>query len=116
MKISEFFSKNELACKCCGELHANVSHYLIPALERIRELAKKPIIVTSGYRCLRRNTAIGGAKRSTHMSGLGADIKAKGMTAEELYKLIDSDPKLRMGGLKLYPSWVHFDLGNYRRW
>lgn len=43
-------------------------------LDPIREVTG-PIIITSGYRTERLNTAIGGATRSDHLSGRAADIK-----------------------------------------
>ena len=44
-------------------------------LEKIRTEYGKPIIVSSGYRCPKLNTKIGGAKNSDHMYGAAADIR-----------------------------------------
>ena len=46
------------------------------------------IIVTSGFRCLELNTAIGGSKTSAHMLGLAADIKCPRLTPLELAQFI----------------------------
>lgn len=43
-------------------------------MERIRALLGKPIIVTSGYRCLELNTAIGSKPSSAHVLGLACDF------------------------------------------
>ena len=45
-------------------------------LEPIRQAFGQPIVVNSGYRCRQLNIAVGGAKRSFHLSGRAADIVA----------------------------------------
>ena len=57
---------------------------LAQTLEKVREAIRKPIMVTSAYRCEAVNSAIGGAKNSQHMQGLAADIKVPGMTPYEV--------------------------------
>ncbi len=49
---------------------------LCAALDTIRDAVKRPIIVSSGYRCPALNAAIGGALHSAHMDGRAADIVA----------------------------------------
>ena len=44
-------------------------------LEPLRMAAAKPIIISSGYRCLELNKAVGGVSTSNHLSGYAADIK-----------------------------------------
>ena len=46
-------------------------------MEPIRQRYGKPIIVTSGYRCLKLNTIIGGASSSQHIQGTAIDFKPK---------------------------------------
>lgn len=43
-------------------------------LQPLRDLLKKPIHVTSGYRSLALNIAVGGTSSSQHISGNAADI------------------------------------------
>lgn len=52
-------------------------------LEKIRGVYKKPIIVTSGYRCKKLNDAVGGAKSSQHMKGQAADIRSVSDTPQD---------------------------------
>lgn len=52
-------------------------------LEKIRTVYKKPIIVTSGYRCEKLNKAVGGAKTSQHMKGQAADIRSVSDTPQD---------------------------------
>lgn len=49
-------------------------HALAEGLEAVREILGHPIHVTSGYRCAKLNTIVGGAADSRHMVGLAADI------------------------------------------
>lgn len=46
------------------------------------------VTLTSGYRGPRLNKAIGGAKASSHMEALAADIKVSGLSVDELFELI----------------------------
>lgn len=43
-------------------------------LERIRSMTRKPIIITSGYRCPRLNSVVGSFTTSDHLTGQAADI------------------------------------------
>jgi len=43
-------------------------------LDRVRDRAGVPMVVTSGPRCPEYNALIGGAKYSEHIDGDGADI------------------------------------------
>lgn len=52
----------------------NIREKLLPALNGLREAWGSGIRITSGYRSLELNTAIGGAKKSMHMKGLAADL------------------------------------------
>lgn len=49
-------------------------------LDPLREWYGKPIIVNSGYRCNKLNTAVKGAKNSQHIFGEAADITAGSKT------------------------------------
>ncbi|MGE0497043.1 MAG: D-Ala-D-Ala carboxypeptidase family metallohydrolase [Ramlibacter sp.] len=51
---------------------------LAELLERIRATLGVPVTVTSGYRCPRLNTAVGGVTSSDHTQGHAADIVAPG--------------------------------------
>lgn len=53
---------------------ANMENLINHLLDPIRQMWGKPIIVNSGFRCVKLNEAVGGAKNSEHMSGCAADI------------------------------------------
>lgn len=85
-------------------------------LERIRsklfDLAghEVPVIVTSGYRCLAVNRAIGSCDASDHVKALAADIKAPafGTPLEIARALAPLVGELGIGQLIYeFSSWVH---------
>lgn len=57
-------------------------------LDPLREHLKRSIRITSGYRSGAVNAAIGGSTSSQHMKGEAADIKAEGLDAEDLARVI----------------------------
>lgn len=48
-------------------------------LQKVRDIIKKPIIITSAYRTKSYNTAIGGALYSQHLTASAVDSHARGM-------------------------------------
>ena len=52
----------------------NLTKLCKDVLQPIRDKLGKPLTVTSGYRCPKLNTAVGGAKNSQHKLGQAADI------------------------------------------
>lgn len=74
----ENFKESEFTCKgkkCCGN-SAPMNHLFMTELVRIRAIYGKPITVTSGFRCKKHNTSVGGTENSNHTKGLAADITA----------------------------------------
>jgi uncharacterized protein YcbK (DUF882 family) len=123
MKLSKNFSLSEFNSKdgaVADQLVINNLSILSEQLEVLREYLGKPIQVTSGYRSKEHNAKIGGAKNSTHVNGMAADIKVKGLSPLEIYNAIEkliADGKMKQGGLGLYRSWVHYDIrGEKARW
>ncbi|MDQ6479773.1 D-Ala-D-Ala carboxypeptidase family metallohydrolase [Dyadobacter sp. LHD-138] len=84
-------------------------------LEPIRVALAKPIRVSSGYRCLRVNTKIGGARNSQHIDGEAADIQVLSMTVEELYQFIKAGNFPYDQLIQEFDSWVHVSFGPRNR-
>lgn len=99
---------------------------LVSTLDVIREAVGKPIRVDSGYRTLKydealyqKNQAVGlngkaDPRTSQHPKGRAADIRCGSLTALQLRDLIGAlyrNGRLPyLGGLGLYPSFVHVDV------
>lgn len=109
------FTWVEFGCRCglCGtNFSPSVKRQLgrlAVALQALRDKAG-PIRITSGYRCPRHNTAVGGVKDSQHVLGMAADIVSRTLTPEKLAELAATIPALAQGGIGIYPSWVHVDV------
>ena len=88
-------------------------------LEEVRELlGDKPIGVSSGYRCIKLNRAIGSNDNSAHVTGCAADVKIKNMKLYDAAKKI-VESKIQFDQLILEPTWIHIGIapigGKYRR-
>lgn len=76
-------------------------------LEPIRQSLNQPVKVTSGYRCLRVNTKIGGSKTSQHVEGEAADINVLSMTIEGLFQFIKQSGLPFDQLIQEFDAWVH---------
>ena len=63
-------------------------------LQPIRDAYGAPVVVTSGYRCTRLNTAVGGAKTSDHIYCCAADIRSQSDTVEDNKRLWETVVRL----------------------
>jgi uncharacterized protein YcbK (DUF882 family) len=124
MQLTKNFTLAEFQCKDAAgtqvpDRYAANAQALAVNLQAIRDAIGEPLHVVSGYRTPAHNRHVGGAKGSQHMYAKAADISARNLTPKQLHAVI-----LRMirqglikdGGVGLYPSWVHYDIGPARRW
>jgi len=82
----EYFKEDEFRCKCgCGGLI--VDNKLVAMLDDARAAYKAPMVVVSGYRCAKRNAAVGGKRNSAHRKGMAADIRYT--TARDLFRMLN---------------------------
>lgn len=86
----------------------------LDAVNRLLAHYKKDVIVTSGYRPLQINNAVGGAKKSKHVECLAIDL-ADGDGAIDKW-LMENEPLLKQLGLYVEhhsctPGWAHIQLG-----
>lgn len=103
-RYHEQFDPPTKVVKSLTELCENV-------LEPVRVAINRPIRVSSGYRCLRVNTKIGGAKKSQHIDGEAADIQVLSMTTEELFQFIKNGNFPYDQLIQEFDSWVHVSFG-----
>lgn len=87
-------------------------HMLAQRLQAVRDVLKRPIIITSGYRNVSHNRAVGGHPNSYHVRGMAADIVVPGLSARQVQQQLSR----WSGGLGCYPSFTHVDIGPKRRW
>ena len=106
LKVSEF------ACKgngCCSTVL--IDDQLVTYIQKIRDHFKKPITITSGYRCATHNARVGGATGSRHNKGQAADIVVQGVAPKKVAQYAES---IGIMGIGLYETnqdghFVHID-------
>jgi uncharacterized protein YcbK (DUF882 family) len=113
VQITQNFNSDEFACKCCGVIQINME--LVQKLERLRSELGQAIHVNSGFRCKKRNKAVGGAPLSQHCQGLAADIRCDGISPGIVASAAE---KMNFPGVGRYPSFTHVDIrgGAKARW
>jgi zinc D-Ala-D-Ala carboxypeptidase len=99
------FALREFQCSCCNQV--KLYPQLVKKLQDLRDHLKKPIIITSGYRCPVGNKKARGVANSYHLQGMAADIKVPGMSPEEVAQ---GAAVLGFGGIGLYSGFVHLDI------
>jgi uncharacterized protein YcbK (DUF882 family) len=114
--LSTHFSRQELACRCCGQL--KLDSRLLDGLEALRARAGVPVIVHAGYRCERHNAEVGGVPHSEHTRGLAADVHLPGLTLQRMYELALEVRHFAEGGIGVYDGgFLHVDVRDHRaRW
>lgn len=128
-KLSEFSSptvtkdgrKSYVKRRAVPEVYRERVLRLAKCLEALREtLGHRPVRIVSGYRTPAYNKRINGAKKSTHMYCLAADIKVSGRTVAKVYWALwqlQKDGIIPKGGLAAYRTFVHYDMRGWNaRW
>ena len=72
-----------------AQAKANLTALVANVLDPLREKWGAPIVVTSGYRSVKLNRAVGGAARSQHCKGQAADIRSVSDTKKDNKRLFD---------------------------
>ncbi|HKR04422.1 MAG TPA: D-Ala-D-Ala carboxypeptidase family metallohydrolase [Bacteroidia bacterium] len=98
-----------------GEPLFNLKKLCLNLLDPLRDQIKQPIYVSSGFRCVKVNAAIGGAKNSQHTKGLAADIKVSGMSVENFYQFIKNSGLKYDQLIQEFDAWVHISYSDTPR-
>lgn len=122
MQLTKDFNSIEFACHdgtpVPVDFECNVQA-LATQLQVLRDDLGIPIHVLSGYRTKSHNKKVGGATRSQHLLAKAGDITTKKHTPKQIHDRIEkliSEGKMKNGGLGLYKTFVHYDIGPVRRW
>jgi hypothetical protein len=84
---------------------------LATSLERVREILERPIIVTSGYRCLELNRRIGSRDNSAHVQGFAVDfISPQFGSPAAICRALEQRADLDFDQLILEHDWVHWSI------
>ncbi len=122
MQLTKNFNIYEFTCKDGTLVPKNLinnAQELAENLQVIRDYIDSELTLVSAFRTDSWNKKVGGAKNSEHKKAKAADLISKFLTPKQLHfiilKLIRIG-KIKDGGLSLYPSFVHYDIGKSRRW
>lgn len=99
------FTREEVACKCCGELVEESR--ALEALNRLRNQLPG-VGINCGYRCPVHNARVGGAPLSQHKLGSAFDLSTRGKYSRS--DIINAAKASGFTGFGLYSTFVHVDL------
>ena len=69
-----YFELEEFASPDLLGSGSKMSQHLLGMLDKARELAETPFVVTSGFRTVKHNEKVGGSKTSSHLKGFAVDL------------------------------------------
>lgn len=102
----DYFKPSEFACPCCGK--GTVHLRLHKALNRARGIAGVPFVITSGYRCAKHNTTVGGSETSSHMARYAVDISAPNSTTR--FKIVKGLVMAGFTRIGIGKNFIHADV------
>lgn len=79
------FSAKEFACQCCGS--EGIKEELVEKVQLLRDIYKKPLAVTSGYRCPLHPIESKKSSPGAHALGLAVDLGVDRAAAYEVLKI-----------------------------
>lgn len=118
---SEFFTLKELTKSSTAskyhidntpadDIIRNLQYGVDMVLDPLRRLYGKPIVITSGYRCLELNKRVGGVANSWHTQGNAADIHVASLTeATKIFSNLQKIPSVDTALFEHSKSgqWLH---------
>ena len=103
----------EFQCKD-GSYQVTLKRDLLEKLQQLRDLADKPVIITSGYRNPAYNLKVGGSPTSRHLRGEAADIQVPDLSPNQVAELAE---QVGFNGIGVYDTFTHVDVrGVPARW
>ena len=118
--ISETAKRREIPNKPTPEQIENLRALAENVLQPVRDYFKRPIYVSSGFRSLRVNNAVGGAPNSQHTRGEAADIDNDNTSVmnSDIFNFIKNnlefDQLIWEYGNDTNPAWVHVSFSRRR--
>ena len=97
----------------------NLESLVLNVLQPLREKYGKPINITSGYRSVKLNKAIGGSSTSQHCFGQAVDFTVPKEDYKDVISILQTmfvDQAIWEFGNDIAPDWIHvsFRIGNNR--
>ena len=109
----EYFEKSEFACKCggkhCKGYPAEMNEKIVKVADKIRKHFGVKVIVSSGLRCAKHNTNVGGVTNSRHKLGKAIDFCVVGKTSKEILAFVNKQSDIRYT-YAINDHFVHMDV------
>lgn len=106
-----YFKPSEFACKCgkktCKGL-VDMPDELVAKLNKARELAGIPFIITSAIRCPEHNKKVGGVEGSSHVLGLAVDVSAPDGNSK--WKVVKAAMEAGFTRVGVAKTFIHLDM------
>ena len=93
-----------------AEILRNLEYGVQMVLDPLRRIHQQPIIITSGYRCVLLNKAVGGVANSWHTKGNAADIHIQDeVEARAIFNILKTLPSVDTALFEHSRSsqWIH---------
>lgn len=108
-----YFDRSEFACHCggkyCNGYPAEPQEKLIRVADRARKALGGAATVSSGVRCSKHNSAVGGVTNSRHLSGKAMDFCIAGKSADQTLAYVQGQPEIRYA-YAIDNTFVHMDI------
>jgi len=96
-----------------GAGYKKIDPVVLGKLLRICEQTGQSYVINSGYRSPVKNSKVGGAKLSQHMTGKAIDVQVKG-SYEDRAEFVVAASRAGFTGVGVYASFIHLDIRDYR--
>jgi len=105
-ELVKYFKPEEFKCPCCGKCDMDAT--LVFMLDTLREFVDEPLVITSGFRCMKYNEEIGGKKNSAHLKGKAVDIYC--VSQIKRYKILMYALLLGFQRIGIGKDFIHLDI------
>lgn len=112
-KDIKYFDKSEFACKCgekyCKGYPAEMNEKVVKVADKVREHFGAAVTISSGLRCAKHNTNVGGVSNSRHKLGKAIDFCVEGKTSSEILSYVKKQTDIRYT-YAINNRFVHMDV------
>ena len=118
MKLTEHFTLEEFTrSQTATDKHipnnpnamqiSNLTNLCVNVLEPLHNILNQSIFISSGFRSVKLNRAVGGVPNSQHQTGEAADIDAKPISPQALFDIIRNSTIPFDQLILEFDKWVH---------
>ena len=100
------FKLSEFKCPCCGR--ADMQQEFLDKIDKARDIAGIPFVITSGFRCPKHNKEVGGRPNSAHTKGLAADIKC--INSRDRFRMVKALLEAGFTRIGVGKDFIHADI------